>query len=127
MSSPFATKLSTARGPAYWRSLDELAQSPEFLERLHREFPARFTGLTTRPSNVAGIGGQTPFNTYSLPSLQLDIGSATVQLTNVPVWPPFDTTADKIYGSLGRDLAHSSQRFTIDFLAMRFTLADPAK
>src|SRR5216117_3650640 len=23
----------------YWRSLDELAQTPEFVERLHREFP----------------------------------------------------------------------------------------
>jgi MoCo/4Fe-4S cofactor protein with predicted Tat translocation signal len=31
-------KLAT-RGPEYWRSLQELAGDPEFLERLHREFP----------------------------------------------------------------------------------------
>ena len=31
-------KLS-AQGPEYWRSLEELAQDPEFRERLHREFP----------------------------------------------------------------------------------------
>ena len=28
-----------AGGPEYWRSLQELAQDPEFLEQLHREFP----------------------------------------------------------------------------------------
>ena len=32
-------KLSEARGPQYWRTLDELAQTPEFAEMLHREFP----------------------------------------------------------------------------------------
>jgi molybdopterin-containing oxidoreductase family iron-sulfur binding subunit len=32
-------KLSEARGPRYWRTLDELAQTPEFEEMLHREFP----------------------------------------------------------------------------------------
>src|SRR3954465_4920370 len=26
-------------GRRFWRSMDELAQSPEFLERLHKEFP----------------------------------------------------------------------------------------
>jgi molybdopterin-containing oxidoreductase family iron-sulfur binding subunit len=31
-------KLRTS-GPEYWRSLEELANTPEFLERLHREFP----------------------------------------------------------------------------------------
>jgi molybdopterin-containing oxidoreductase family iron-sulfur binding subunit len=32
-------KLTEARGPKYWRTLDELAQTPEFDEMLHREFP----------------------------------------------------------------------------------------
>ena len=32
-------KLSGARGPRYWRTLEELAQTPEFEEMLHREFP----------------------------------------------------------------------------------------
>ncbi len=31
---------SAATGRAYWRSLDELSYTPEFRERLHREFPA---------------------------------------------------------------------------------------
>ncbi len=32
-------KLRAASGPQYWRSLDELADTPEFQEFLHREFP----------------------------------------------------------------------------------------
>ncbi len=32
-------QLAQASGPEYWRSLEELAGSPEFQEMLHREFP----------------------------------------------------------------------------------------
>ncbi len=32
-------RLRTAKGPAFWRSLDELAAAPDFSEMLHREFP----------------------------------------------------------------------------------------
>ncbi len=34
-----ATKLAETNGPEYWRSLEELAGSPDFQEMLHREFP----------------------------------------------------------------------------------------
>src|SRR5437868_3928222 len=27
-------------GRRYWRSLDELAQTPEFIDKMHREFPS---------------------------------------------------------------------------------------
>jgi molybdopterin-containing oxidoreductase family iron-sulfur binding subunit len=43
-------KLSTARGPQYWRSLEELAQTPEFEEMLHREFPRHASEWTDTPS-----------------------------------------------------------------------------
>src|SRR5271154_722613 len=32
-------KLAETQGPEYWRSLEELAGSPEFREMMHREFP----------------------------------------------------------------------------------------
>ncbi len=32
-------KLASAKGPVYWRSLEELAEDPEFTELMHREFP----------------------------------------------------------------------------------------
>ncbi|HLI19525.1 MAG TPA: TAT-variant-translocated molybdopterin oxidoreductase [Stellaceae bacterium] len=33
-------RLATQKGPRYWRSLDELAQTPAFLDLLREEFPA---------------------------------------------------------------------------------------
>ena len=32
-------RIATSKGPSYWRSLEELAQTPEFRDMLHREFP----------------------------------------------------------------------------------------
>nr|MDP9122700.1 TAT-variant-translocated molybdopterin oxidoreductase [Acidobacteriota bacterium] len=32
-------RLRGSRGPEFWRSLDELAATPDFQEMLHREFP----------------------------------------------------------------------------------------
>jgi molybdopterin-containing oxidoreductase family iron-sulfur binding subunit len=32
-------QLAQTKGPEYWRSLEELAGTPEFQEMLHREFP----------------------------------------------------------------------------------------
>ena len=34
-----ATRIAETQGPEYWRSLEELAGSPDFQEMLHREFP----------------------------------------------------------------------------------------
>ncbi len=43
-------KLSEARGPKYWRTLDELARTPEFEEMLHREFPKHASEWTDNSS-----------------------------------------------------------------------------
>jgi molybdopterin-containing oxidoreductase family iron-sulfur binding subunit len=43
-------KLSEARGPQYWRTLEELAQTPEFAEMLHREFPKHASEWTDTSS-----------------------------------------------------------------------------
>jgi molybdopterin-containing oxidoreductase family iron-sulfur binding subunit len=39
-------KLASADGKQYWRSLDELAETPEFVEYLHREFPEQASEFT---------------------------------------------------------------------------------
>jgi MoCo/4Fe-4S cofactor protein with predicted Tat translocation signal len=38
-------RLATANGKTWWRGLDELADTPEFREMLHREFPAAASEL----------------------------------------------------------------------------------
>jgi len=39
-------RLDGAQGRTYWKSLEELAQTPEFLDFLHREFPSQASELT---------------------------------------------------------------------------------
>jgi molybdopterin-containing oxidoreductase family iron-sulfur binding subunit len=46
-------RLNQAKGPEFWRSLDELAQTPEFEELLHREFPRQAAEL---PEGVSRRG-----------------------------------------------------------------------
>src|SRR5690606_16618340 len=43
-------RLAAARGPRYWRSLEEVAGTPEFEQMVHREFP-RFA--SEWPSDVS--------------------------------------------------------------------------
>ena len=43
-------KLAAARGKHYWRSLEELAETREFEEMLHREFPRQASEWTDEVS-----------------------------------------------------------------------------
>jgi MoCo/4Fe-4S cofactor protein with predicted Tat translocation signal len=49
-------RLADKRGPELWRSLDELAGTPEFQELLHREFP-RQASEWVEPAGAAGDDG----------------------------------------------------------------------
>ena len=44
--SAIRARLAAKQGPTYWRSLEELAETPEFTEFLHREFPAHASEFT---------------------------------------------------------------------------------
>jgi len=46
-------RLAEAGGPQFWRSLDSVAETPEFQAFVHREFPAAPPSLTTRWGGVA--------------------------------------------------------------------------
>ncbi len=65
------SRLGTSAGPTYWRSLEELADTPEFQELLHREFPdnastftdpvgrRQFLKLMSASLALAGVGACT--------------------------------------------------------------------
>ena len=44
--SDIRTRLAGLGGRTYWRSLEEYADTPEFREYLHREFPAQASEFT---------------------------------------------------------------------------------
>jgi len=43
-----------ANGREYWRSLEELAETPEFEDLLHREFPSQAIGWSEEEDSVEG-------------------------------------------------------------------------
>ena len=43
--SAIRARLAGQKGPTFWRSLDEVAETPEFQARLHREFPENASEL----------------------------------------------------------------------------------
>ncbi|HET9227965.1 MAG TPA: TAT-variant-translocated molybdopterin oxidoreductase, partial [Thermoanaerobaculia bacterium] len=49
-------RLRQKRGPEVWRSLEELAETPEFEELLHREFPRQASELTIGADGVSRRG-----------------------------------------------------------------------
>ncbi|HUN87511.1 MAG TPA: TAT-variant-translocated molybdopterin oxidoreductase [Terriglobales bacterium] len=72
-------KLSAAQGPEYWRSLEELAGTPEFEDLLHREFPRQasewvgdnvsrrnFLQLMSASLALAGLSGCTKMPTQKI-------------------------------------------------------------
>ena len=70
-SSPIRSRLAGSHGRMYWRSLGELADTPEFREYLHREFPEQasewndpkgrrqFLKLMSASLALAGVGACT--------------------------------------------------------------------
>ncbi len=66
------TRLASASGPEYWRSLEELAGTESFQHYLHREFPENATEMADPESRrqflklmgaslaLAGVSGWTP-------------------------------------------------------------------
>jgi molybdopterin-containing oxidoreductase family iron-sulfur binding subunit len=64
-------QLHGKRGPAYWRSLEELAGTPEFREMLHREFPRQASEWIEPPSGDAPGVSRRAFLQLSSASLAL--------------------------------------------------------
>ena len=44
--SAIRARLAGQKGPAFWRSLEEVAETPEFQAMLHREFPVGASEFT---------------------------------------------------------------------------------
>src|SRR5512133_699872 len=71
MDSPVKSRLAGSHGRLYWRSLGELADTPQFREYLHREFPEQasewndpkgrrsFLKLMSASLALAGVGACT--------------------------------------------------------------------
>jgi MoCo/4Fe-4S cofactor protein with predicted Tat translocation signal len=81
-------ELQGKRGPEFWRSLDELAATPEFQELLHREFPRQASEwIEPVAAGTPGTPGtpETPENTAAGTSRRafLQLSSASLALAGL--------------------------------------------
>jgi predicted aspartyl protease len=108
---------------------DTGADSSSFTAKYLREFPHEFASLTSRKHKVGGAGGLRSMRAYYLPQVELNLGSATAALKNVPVLTrdlgvdPLDS----VFGNLGLDLLNQFRTFTIDFRRMQLSVGEKAK
>lgn len=115
-----------ARGLLF--TLDTGATSSSFSVAYLRRFPQQFASLASKPSTASGAGGLREMKAYSLPSIDLQLGSARAMLKNVPVFA-IDIGSDpqdRVLGNLGLDLLNQFQTYTIDFRDMRITFGNLA-
>ena len=103
-------------------SFDTGATSTSYSDRYAKEFPAQLKTGKKMTRTVAGAGGSKKLSVVILAHPQLAIGNTSVTLQNVPVMPQLGTTADKLFGNLGRDVVKPYSSFTLDFGIMRFKL-----
>jgi MoCo/4Fe-4S cofactor protein with predicted Tat translocation signal len=78
--STIRARLADKQGPAFWRSLEEVAQTPEFEEMVHREFPAG-------ASEFADPAGRRQFLKLMSASLALAGASACTRQPVEPIIP----------------------------------------
>lgn len=121
---------ATVDGQELLFGLDTGSSSGSFSATYLAKFPRQFASLTPKKSATAGAGGDVLYLvTYSLPQIDLYLGTATAMLENVPV-STRDLGVDPldyVYGNLGQSLLNQFHSYTIDFSRMRFSVGEKTK
>lgn len=121
---------ATVAGHELLFGFDTGASSGSFSATYLRKFPDQFTYLKPQKYGTAGAGGDVLFlPAYVLPQIDLQLGTATATLQNVPVLTR-DLGVDPldyVYGNIGQSLLRQFDSYTIDFSRMRFIVGEKAK
>lgn len=110
-------------------SFDTGAQSGDLTPKYLDAFQQQFASLPPTRLGMAGAGGMRSLPGFHLPSLELQLGTATAKLSNLPVYAEeFNAgLADKLYGNLGQALVAPFKSYTIDFTRMQFCVGENKK
>jgi MoCo/4Fe-4S cofactor protein with predicted Tat translocation signal len=97
-------RLSAAKGKHYWRTLDEIAATPQFEQLLHREFPrlaSEWNDPVGRRNFLKMMGASLAFaglSACSSPPLQTIVPYSTAPEQIIPGQPLFFATAMSLAG-----------------------------
>jgi Aspartyl protease len=107
-------------------SFDTGASGSNLSVRYYEQFQDQQDSWQKEDDMSSGVGGLVRRTIYLQPKLTLGVGSQTVTLTRVPIFPsPMDADIDSLYGNLGQDFVAGYQSFTLDFSTMTFRLGPP--
>jgi Aspartyl protease len=108
-------------------SLDTGASTGTLTARYFHAFAEQFATLKPNRTSAGGAGGVRFMQGYTLPSMELRLGTATATLHDIVVLTePLGTgVLDSVYGNLGQALLAPFRSYTIDFSRMQLCLGEP--
>jgi Aspartyl protease len=107
-------------------SFDTGASETNLSVRYYNQFHGDSREWKKGKTKSFGAGGVVKRTIYFQPELHLGIGTRTVTLQRVPIFPSImGAGIDDLYGNLGQDVVAKFDSFTLDFSAMTFRLGEP--
>ena len=117
---------ATSGGKDLVFSFDTGASTGTLTARYFHAFAEQFATLKPNRTSAGGAGGVRFMQGYTLPSMELRLGSATASLHDIVVLTePLGTgVLDSVYGNLGQALVAPFRSYTIDFGRMQLCLGE---
>ena len=115
---------ATSGGKDLAFSFDTGASTGTLTAKYFHAFPEQFATLKPNRTSAGGAGGVRFMQGYTLPSMELRLGTATAILHNIVVLTePLGTgVLDSVYGNLGQALVAPFRSYTLDFGRMQLCL-----
>jgi predicted aspartyl protease len=111
------------RGRAIDVNLDTGAQNTVLYPSFAKQFPDLQEHSTTEEHRVIGVGGSASMKSFTLPSLEFQLGGVDVALKPATVLlEESNSTSAWFRGNLGMDLLNQARRVDVDFGSMTLSL-----
>ena len=104
-------------------TFDTGASSTDLSVRYYERFRRDAASWRTQKVENGGAGGSVTLTMFIQPAVNFRVGASTVTLKDVPIFSSrMNSGIDVLYGNVGQDFVAGFERFTLDFVHMRFTL-----
>jgi predicted aspartyl protease len=109
-------------------TLDTGASSTDLSVRYYELFRANAGSWKTHVVESAGAGGSSKHDVYIQPRLVIDVGTSTVTLADVSIFPiRMNAGIDVLFGNLAQDFVNAFESFTLNFATMTFSSGAPRR
>jgi hypothetical protein len=104
-------------------TFDSGASSTDLSVRYYELFRAQAGSWKTQNFESAGVGGSIRQTEYIQPHVAMKVGTSTVTLKDVSIFPVrMNTAIDLLFGNLGQDFVDSVESVSLNFSTMTFSI-----